>query len=75
MNYGGCPYDDCNHLLMFELPDKPLPVVMPLTCDGCGRRIWYKFSRVDPMAWTDEGFREEWEIDEETKSIKKKENR
>ncbi len=39
------------------------------TCDECGEQYWMYYSRVDPKAYTREGFFEKFIIDEQTKSI------
>lgn len=70
MIIGSCPYDDCNEPLMLGLPDMQLPAFSRHECDGCHRLIWTKFSRVDPQSWTEDGFLEEYEIDEETRQLK-----
>lgn len=68
MNIGECPYEDCDEVLVLEMPEKT-PAFAPITCDGCGRVVWYRFSRVDPEAWTEEGFLENYEIDSVSKTV------
>jgi hypothetical protein len=70
MILGSCPYDGCDEPLMIALPDAPLPVFAQHECEGCHRMIWTKFSRVDPCSWTEEGFAEDFEVDERTMQIK-----
>ena len=70
---GDCPYEGCDHHEWRELPDMSLPVVASEECEGCGRKVWVWYSRVDPKVWTDEGFRQEWDVDDATKRITRKE--
>jgi len=72
MNFGACPYDDCDQPLeMVALPeDRPLPTFLRDTCPHCKRVVWRYLSRVDPKAYTQDGFDEEWKRDEATKVIK-----
>lgn len=56
MNFGNCPYEDCDGTLWLELPDRPLPCMCKHVCETCGRDVWYKLSRVDPEAFTVEEF-------------------
>lgn len=68
MNIGSCPYTDCEGTLALELPQRT-PAYAMLQCDHCQRDIWYRFSRVDPEAWTREQFEAHHVIDEATKTI------
>lgn len=68
MNIGNCPYNDCDSALMLEVPERT-PAYERLECDGCKREIWYRLSRIDPMAWTKEQFEKEHVIDREKKTI------
>jgi hypothetical protein len=54
------------------LPDAGLPIFSKEVCPGCKRTIWVYYSRLDPNIYTEDGFAEEWEIDEKTKSIKQR---
>jgi hypothetical protein len=71
VNLGNCPYDGCAGVFMLETPDRT-PVFAKLECETCGRPVWYRFSRVDPEAWTEPDFLAEFEIDEATKRITRK---
>lgn len=71
MNFGECPYDDCDGFLMLETPDRT-PAYAIVQCDKCNRDIWYRFSRLDPEAWTKEAFEAQHVIDEETHTITRK---
>jgi hypothetical protein len=68
MNIGDCPYDDCQGTLAIDTPDRT-PAYALVQCDHCGRDIWYRFSRVDPKAWTLEQFEAEHVVDEVTMTI------
>jgi hypothetical protein len=72
MQMGECPYDDCNDFQMRILPDVPLPMMSKEKCPGCGRTIWIKYSRVDPLAFTEAQFAECYDIDEATKNVTQK---
>lgn len=69
---GDCPYEDCDEHQWRSEPDVPLPVIGWDNCEGCGRKVWVWYSRVDPKVWTDEGFRQEWNVDEATKQVTRK---
>ena len=76
---GECPHDDCRHTEWRLLPenyeqpiDRPLPLFSKETCDGCKRTLWVYYSRIDPKVYTEEGFNEKFEVNEETKSIKER---
>lgn len=71
MNIGDCPYDDCNGVLVVEVPERT-PVYERLECPTCGRGLWYRLSRLNPEAWTAADFEAEHEIDEETMTIKRR---
>lgn len=57
--------------MMLEIPDKT-PQWAKINCDDCGRVAWYRFSRIDPEAWTEKDFLEKFEVNEQTKMIKPK---
>ena len=72
MNFGDCPY--CNNFLgMFEVPDRT-SCYSQVECESCGKLVWYRFSRIDPMSWTIEEFEEKFEIDYEKNIIREREN-
>ena len=61
MNFGDCPY--CNDLIgFFEVPERT-PAYSIVKCESCGKDIWYRFSRIDPQAWTIEDFEKEFIIE------------
>ncbi len=69
MNFGDCPYDGCKGMLMLEVPERT-PAYAIVQCPECARDVWYRFSRVDPEAWTPEQFEAEHIIDEATRTIR-----
>jgi hypothetical protein len=70
MNHGDCPYEGCKGHFFLPVPDKT-PVYRLISCETCGRDVWYRLSRADPEAWTREDFEREHVIDEEAKTIKR----
>lgn len=68
VNFGDCPYENCDGVFFFEVPDKT-PAFSKVLCDKCGRNVWYKFSRIDPKAWTEANFEKNFKIDYENKTI------
>lgn len=70
MIMGACPY--CDQHMMNPIAGLPLPRFQKIKTECCGKTIWLLHSRVDPKAYTDEDFREEYEVNEETKSITKR---
>lgn len=62
-------YPCCDGPLMIAVPDVDLPKFKPDTCEHCGAKIWHKFSRLDPVTWTEEDFLQEYDVNEETKKI------
>ena len=71
MIFGNCPYDDCDAFMSNSMCDEP-PKFQKLTCEACGRVVWLYHSRIEPVAYTEEGFLEEYEVDEKTKILKKR---
>jgi hypothetical protein len=71
MIFGECPYDDCDEYLMIPIADH-CPVFQKINCPKCGRIIWEYHSRIEPEAFTEKEFNEKYEIEEETKTIKKR---
>ena len=67
MNFGDCPYCD-DFTGFFKVPEKT-PCYAKVKCESCGKEIWYRFSRIDPEAWTIEDFEKEFKIDEETRQV------
>lgn len=57
MIFGVCPYDDCAAPLSRGLVEhRPLPVMERHACEGCGRIVWTRHSRVDPASYTEAQF-------------------
>jgi hypothetical protein len=68
---GKCGYDDCTHFAIRAIPEgHRLPLWSKEICDGCKRVVWVKYSRVDPIVYSEDDFNKEFEIDEATKQIK-----
>ena len=53
---------------MVSVPEQT-PAYAKIKCDECGKDVWYKFSRLDPEAWTVEDFEASHTICDETKTI------
>ncbi len=66
-------YPCCDGPLCLAVPDRPLPAFLPEICPHCGAKVWHKFSRWDPISWTDEEFRKLYDVNDETKQIVPKE--
>lgn len=65
MIIGDCPYDDCDELLM-------IPIAAGFerhACDGCGRIMWTRHSRLDPWSMTEAEFLANYDVDQETKRV------
>ena len=71
MIFGECPYNDCNQQMMNSICDNP-PMFERLVCEQCGRVIWLYHSRLEAVAYTEEGFLEKYDLDETNRSIKNK---
>jgi hypothetical protein len=69
MIMGRCVY--CDYPFMLEMPDEA-PVFGRVTCETCGKTFWEHYTRVSPMAYTEEAFAELFVIDETTRSITKR---
>lgn len=67
MNFGPCPYPDCDGEISMAVPEKT-PAFAKTTCPACKRELWYKLSRLDPEAFTLEEFAERFEVDEATRT-------
>lgn len=72
MIFGECPYEDCSN--PFALAVDITPRFQKHVCEKCSRTIWTYHSRFDPKSYTEEGFQEEYDVDEEAKHITKKTN-
>lgn len=61
-------YPCCGGALTLGLPKgkHKLPAYAKEECPHCGAIVWHKFSRWDPMSWTEEDFLAEFDIDEKT---------
>ena len=71
MIIGECPYDDCNGS-MFNPIAEIVPSFQKLECKRCNRAVWLFHSRIMPVAYTEAEFHEEFEVDEENYSIKRR---
>lgn len=70
MNFGDCPY--CEQFIGFmPVPDKT-PAYAKVSCESCGKEVWYKFSRIDPVAYTVEDFEATHVIDHVARTITEK---
>lgn len=72
MNFGDCPYQECKGFISVAVPEKT-PAFTKITCDECGRELWYRCSRIEPQAFTLDEFAAAYEVDEEKRTIKKRE--
>jgi hypothetical protein len=66
---GECPY--CSEIIFNHMPDRT-PAYSKNTCDHCKKEYWMEYSRIDSNAWTIEGFENAFDINHETKIIKRK---
>jgi len=66
MIMGGCPYCDTH----VSTPMGPAPCFSKEKCESCGNEYWLQHSRFNPVAYTIEGFKEEFEVN--GKQIKRK---
>ncbi len=66
---GQCPY--CDGCITNSMPEKS-PAFFKSTCPECKQQYWLLASRIQSIAYTEEGFHEEYEVDEETKTVKEK---
>lgn len=71
MLFGNCPYDDCDEPMYNPSPEN-MPAFEKTTCKACGRTIWLYHSRIDPKAYTETGFLESYDLDEENRSVRAK---
>ena len=74
MIIGDCPYPDCDEYMHNPIADGELPQFQKLLCGKCNRTIWLYHSRFGPMAYTEEDFNKEFEVDEVAKSINRRDN-
>lgn len=68
MIMGNCPYPGCDGPLLVPIGDGAGSLLCH-ECRVCARPIWTYLSRVDPWSMTDEDFRREYVVNEETKQI------
>jgi len=54
---------------MIAMPEKT-PAYLPEVCPECGAKVWHRFSRIDPMSWTEADFLKEHEVNEETHVVR-----
>lgn len=71
VNFGDCPYDDCSGTIWLSVPERT-PTYVEIDCEKCHRPIWYKLSRVEPIAWTKEDFEREFVVDRDARTIVKR---
>lgn len=70
MIFGDCPY--CDKPITNAMPDIS-PVVFENDCEHCGKTYWIYASRIEEcMAYTQEDFKREFELDNENKSFRRK---
>lgn len=72
MIMGECAYDDCDHPLMLPISDPPGVRFERHDCEGCGRPMWTRHSRIDPWSMTEADFLASYKVDHEAKTIKPK---
>ena len=65
---GKCPYNGCDETMWNAIADT-VPCFQKTKCEKCSRVVWLYHSRIEPVAYTVEGFLERFAIDEETKVI------
>lgn len=61
-------------MLMIAVPDRT-PCYVEVACETCKRPVWYRLSRVDPIAWTEADFLAEHNIDREKNLITRKDGK
>ncbi len=69
MILGDCPYGDCTQFAMRSIATGSLPQYERDTCEGCHRIVWVVHSRIDPIAYTEADFLEEFVVDDEKKTV------
>lgn len=57
---------------MEPVPERT-PAYTLIECEACGGAVWYRLSRVDPMAWTKADFEAEHVIDFEAGTVVRRE--
>jgi hypothetical protein len=69
MIIGDCPY--CEETMINYMPDDS-PMFQKIKCGHCGSIVWLLCSRIESIAYTINDFLELFEVDEETKRIRKR---
>lgn len=64
-------YPCCNGDLYLSMPDDT-PAFMREDCPHCGAKVWHLFSRLQSKTWDEASFLEEYDVDEEARTIKPK---
>lgn len=72
MIIGSCPYEGCDGPIFIPICDDP-PMMERHLCDVCKRPVWTRHSRFDPWSMTEPDFLKEYDVDEATKAITKRE--
>jgi hypothetical protein len=72
MILGECPYGDCDGFMLTPIADRY--GFSQEKCPDCNRVVWIEHTRIGPSAYTDEGFREAFDVDDEKKTIKRRES-
>lgn len=67
-------YPCCGGALFLMMPGSAprgaaLPAYRAENCPHCGQRVWHRFSRFDPMSWTEADFLAEHVVDQEARRI------
>lgn len=70
MNFGECPYKDCDGALEWLSVPEQAPVFYKDFCQKCQRVVWRKLSRIEPEALTTAQFQRQYVVDELTKQVK-----
>ena len=71
MFWGDCPYDGCDGKLELCF-EGAIPDWYPTECPLCKRKVWYRCSRLNPVAWTEEGFNEKFIVNYKSKTIEER---
>lgn len=70
MIFGECP--NCDEPVVNLMPDVS-PVFIKADCESCGKTYWLYATRMGGcLAYTEDGFAEEYHVDEATKQITKR---
>ena len=64
-------YPCCNGPLALTLPDET-PILEREICPHCGVKVWHLLCRVGPQSWIESEFFKEYQVDEATKTVRKK---